>query len=818
VRYPRRRDVLALLGAPLLLGVAVGITWAIGSSTDPANTATVYGGYLAVAALLITLLEVLGRWWRGRRSAAGTPSGPGVWVDARDAHGLQVGDHNEQNNPVLHGGNYYAGHHYAAAPASSSVVWPVRVGRAPGRADAYVDRPALRDRLGTEPGRTVVLTGAAAGTVTQVVTGDGGIGKTQLAAAAFHRATADGPGGQRVDVAVWVTATSRASILASYAQARQRIEPGAAAETDVETAAGAWLSWLAGTDRPWLVVLDDVADPGDLAGLWPHGPAGRVIVTTRRRESALFGHGRIRVDVEVFTPAESAAYLTAKLTRPGLPADVLDEAAELAADLGQLPVALAQAAAVIADDAIGCAAYRRLLADRTRTLAEVFPADPRAAGDDYGHTLAAVWALAADRADALPPRGVARRALALAAVLDPNGVPEQVFTTPAVCAHLGGNDRQPVAEAEARRAVRNLHRLSLLVHDPAAGARGVRMHALAQRATLEQLDDAALIAAIRAAADALDQAWPAVENDPALTQVLRADTTTLAGRHPTALWQGEAHPVLFRTGRSLGEVGLVTQAVDYFADLTECTTRLLGPDHPTTLATRHNLACWRGEAGDPAAAATALTQLLDDRLRVLGPDHPGTLVTRHNLAAFRGEAGDPAGAAAASEQLLDDQLRVLGPDHPGTLTTRANLAYWRGEAGDPAGAATASEQLLDDRLRVLGPDHPHTLGTHANLAYWRGTAGGGGLLAGVAFVGAGVAALRGGGLLAGVAFVGMGVAVVGAGVAVVWGTRLPARAWGWLTAVPAEPVESPPGAALDMVDDAATPVSLDLRTPPPGST
>jgi hypothetical protein len=614
-------------------------------------------------------------------------------------------------------------HEHLPPVAPRPVQWPVVVGRAPGRADAYVDRPALREQLeSTGPGETVVLTGAA-GTATQAVTGGGGLGKTQLAAAAFRRATAGGPGGERVDLAVWVTATSRASVLASYAQARDRTEPGAA-EQDVEAQAEAWLSWLSTTDRSWLVVLDDVADPVDLAELWPQGPAGRVIVTTRRRDAALYGHGRIRVDVGLFTPAESAAYLTAKLTRPGLPANVLDEAAALTADLGQLPVALAQAAAVIADDAITCAAYRRLLADRTRTLAELFPADPRAAGDDYGHTLAAAWDLAADRADALPPVGLARRALALAAVLDPNGTPDQVFTTPATRTHLGGSDGLPVAETEAWRAVRNLDRLSLIVHEPAAGARAVRMHALAQRATLEQLDDAALIAAIRSAADALDQAWPAVENDPALAQVLRADTTTLTRRHPTALWDGEAHPVLFRAGTSLGEGGLATQAVDYFSDLTDRTSRLLGPDHPDTLTTRHNLAAWRGQAGDPAGAAAATERLLADRLRVLGPDHPDTLATRANLAAWRGEAGDPAGAATATERLLADQLRVLGPDHPDTLATRANLAYWRGEAGNPAGAATAYEALLADQLRVLGPDHPHTLTTRANLAHWRGEAGG----------------------------------------------------------------------------------------------
>ncbi|MFV2099447.1 tetratricopeptide repeat protein, partial [Micromonospora sp. LOL_014] len=65
----------------------------------------------------------------------------------------------------------------------------------------------------------------------------------------------------------------------------------------------------------------------------------------------------------------------------------------------------------------------------------------------------------------------------------------------------------------------------------------------------------------------------------------------------------------------------------------------------------------RGEAGDAAGAVTAFEQLLADQLRVLGPDHPGTLTTRHNLALMRGKAGDAAGAVTAFDQVLADQLR-----------------------------------------------------------------------------------------------------------------------------------------------------------------
>jgi hypothetical protein len=280
-----------------------------------------------------------------------------------------------------------------------------------------------------------------------------------------------------------------------------------------------------------------------------------------------------------------------------------------------------------------------------------------------------------------------------------------------------------VSPEEARDALWALQRLSLLSVDDSTAARGVRVHALVQRVVREHLPAARSEPAARAAADALLEVWPEHDTEPVMAQALRDCADALRGHAENVLWSPDGHPLLFRAGSSLGGVGLVNQAVTYWQQMAATSTGLLGPDHPHTLTTRHNLARWRGEAGDPAGAATACEQLLADCLRVLGPDHPDTLTARNNLARWRGEAGDAAGAVTACEQLLADCLRVLGPDHPHTLTARHNLADWRGEAGDAAGAATAFEQLLADRLRVLGPDHPHTLAARHNLARWRGRAG-----------------------------------------------------------------------------------------------
>ncbi|MGK2348061.1 tetratricopeptide repeat protein [Actinomyces sp. W5033] len=164
------------------------------------------------------------------------------------------------------------------------------------------------------------------------------------------------------------------------------------------------------------------------------------------------------------------------------------------------------------------------------------------------------------------------------------------------------------------------------------------------------------------------------------------------------------------------DAGDPARAAGLYSELLEDCMRLLGADHPDTLATRGNLASAALAAGDPGRAAGMFSELLKDQLRLLGPEHPDTLATRGNLASAVRDAGDPGRAAGMYSELLEDCMRVLGADHPGTLATRGNLASAVLAAGDPGRAAGMFSELLKDMARVLGPEHPHTLTTRGNLA------------------------------------------------------------------------------------------------------
>ncbi|MGW0522119.1 hypothetical protein [Crossiella sp. NPDC003009] len=172
---------------------------------------------------------------------------------------------------------------------------------------------------------------------------------------------------------------------------------------DDEDAARRWLEWLATTPKRWLIVLDNLQTPSDLADLWPpHTRTSRIVVTTQHRGSALDGTGRHRIEVDLFTPAESLALITERLARRPRQAD---GAAELAEALGHLPVAIAQAAAYLTDRPdLTCTTYLQLWNDRHTTLADVLP-EAAELPDGYHATVASTWSLSIELANQQSPAG-----------------------------------------------------------------------------------------------------------------------------------------------------------------------------------------------------------------------------------------------------------------------------------------------------------------------------------------------------------------------------------------------------------------------------
>ncbi|HUB21639.1 MAG TPA: tetratricopeptide repeat protein [Streptosporangiaceae bacterium] len=627
--------------------------------------------------------------------------------------------------------------HTGAPPPAEMLV----SGIIPPLTDAYFQRleTGIDLKAGLFPGETVVLTH---GEETEAApAAQGGTGKTQLAVEFTHALRNT----RAVDVLAWVTAASRESVIAGFAQAAGAVGAGDP-EADAQGAAGLFVAWLARTERRWALILDDLADLADLEGLWPAGPNGQIVITTRL-PGAVFGLGAhaaasgMRIaPVSGFSRREALAYLSSRLADY---ADQRIESLDLAEDLDGLPIGLAQAAAVMNANRLSCQEYRAQFGERRaymsgRPVPGVSPA------------ILATWSLAAECAHQLVPAGLAWPGLALAAVLDPHGIPGAALTSPAACGFIAGRPSSATGPDQnlARTAVTNLAQAGLVSIDPANAVRTVRMHRCVQAAVRAYLSPADTDQVLVAAADALVQTWP----DPGssrsslseMDQALRECAISLRAAQPGAevpgeapggpggpagaqpgpeappghdpLWQPAAHPLLFRLGRSLEDGGLSDSAMTYWQSMVAAAARRLGPMHADSLAAKERLAAAyeaEGRFGDAIALAAAA---LTDWERSHGPEHPDTIAARGQLAHAYASAGLPAEAVALYEHMVADASRQLGMGHPVTLSARSGLADAYTEAGRTREALTTYQMLSVDTERMLGPRHPTTLAAKGNLA------------------------------------------------------------------------------------------------------
>lgn len=348
-------------------------------------------------------------------------------------------------------------------------------------------------------------------------------GKTQLA---ISLATSLWQAGA-VEVVLWVTATSRSSVLSSYAEAAA--VTGVQPSGDAESIAARFAGWLTETDRPWLVVLDDLTDASMLERLWPQGPHGRVLITTTH-PAALSGRRARVFPVGQFSRREALTYLVGRITTD---LDQRQGAVDLVAELDQEPLALAQASAVITSSELTCHDYREHFIRRREQMAAGGRGDPPAA--------AVTWTLSVDHAELLSP-GTAQSLLVLAALLDGNAIPGALFTTTAA------REYAAAGTATIEGALSALEQAGLISVNPAAPHPVIQVSWLVQAAVRAATADGTLKGTAAAAADALLEVWPADDQPEWLARSLRSSAESLRRAAGDLLWEGGCHDLLMRTG------------------------------------------------------------------------------------------------------------------------------------------------------------------------------------------------------------------------------------------------------------------------------
>ena len=437
-----------------------------------------------------------------------------------------------------------------------------------------------------------------------------------------------------------------------------------------------------------------------------------MIITSNQLETG--GLGEV-VAVDVFTEQEALSFLA---QRTGQSDDA--GARELAVELGFLPLALAQAAAVIAAQHLD---YPTYLA-RLRAL-PVQDYLRRPTGEPYPYGVAEAIVLALDAVADGDQTGLCRGLINVVALLSTAGVSrallyaagqEGLLQPPGTDAAAGP---ESIDEALGRLASASL--LTFSVDDSTVAAHRLTMRVARER----QAEDGSLATLgagvaglLSVVTQSLTEPWqnrPAARDAVQQIMALHEYLEPYLGGQDAALTE----TLLQLRGwalRCLNDLGdSFAQAIEYGQELVADCERVLGDTHPDTLTSRNNLARAYKAAGRLEEAIPLFERTLADRERVLGADHPDTLASRNNLARAYHDAGRLDEAIPLFERTLADRERLLGDTHPDTLRSRSNLAlaYRDGRLKE---AIPLYQRILADRERVLGADHPDTLASRNNLA------------------------------------------------------------------------------------------------------
>ena len=521
-------------------------------------------------------------------------------------------------------------------------------------------------------------------TAPHALLGLSGVGKTQLAIEFARRFQAD------YGLIWWIHSDEDFSLRRSFVSLARRL--GLPESDNMAYTVSTVLDEL-GRGRPtsnWLLIYDGAGEPEQLREYLPSGP-GHVLITSRSQSWA--AHSEVTVsEVDVFTPDESLRFLRRRWN--GIRAG---DASQLAEELGHLPLALEQAAALHRETGMPVDEYLRLLrATPERMLSE---------GETSQRSVSRSWRLAFGQVKEQSP--AAAEVLELCAFLGSDGV-----AVPILIRGRGAPLPPPLAETlrddiRLRRAIRELGRYALAQVDTRRDL--IKVHRLVRALVIEGMskDDRsemthsahALLALANPGTPDDEVTWP--EHAQVARHVLPSGVILSADPHVrrVALDQIRYYYVI---GDYAESAALAGQTVAVWQDL-------LGLDNEMTLVAGLHLGNALRALGDYQQAREVTMQTLERMRRVLGPDHEYTLRAANSRSADLRLLGDFRAAFTLDQDNLRRYQRLMHEDDPATLRSANNLAIDLHLLGSYEDARRVDEDTLRRRTVLLGSQNPELL-------------------------------------------------------------------------------------------------------------
>jgi tetratricopeptide (TPR) repeat protein len=567
-------------------------------------------------------------------------------------------------------------------PAKEPRIWNV-----PGRNADFTGRDGLLDRLHNElagDGRAVVLARALYGL--------GGVGKTSVALEYAHRFKTD------YDLVWWIPAEHPQQISLTLGELAGQLGLRTS-DNAAEAAAAASEHLRRDTADRWLLIFDNAEDPKDLESFLPAG-SGHIMITSRNQ--AWTRHA-LPLEVDVFTLEESVAHLLRHVPE-------LDhaDAERVAEALGNLPLAVEQASAWLAETGMPADLYLEWLAKpAVRALALSKPSD-------YATPVVATWNLSFERLKRRSPAAI--RLLQLCAFFSPGPISMDLLYSDEMNESLLPFDETLSEKEMLGQVIRDISRFALVKVDQ--GSNSMQIHRLVQAVIRSQLSDEEQTEAKHEVHKILVGARPrqGETDDPANWSTYDSIWPHLGPSHAEKCEDPRARQLLIDWVRYQWKIGEFDEALQQARDLEELWTHRLGKDDLQTLHLQFHIANVLRSQGRFDDARGLDTYVLKRQRAVLGPDHLHALITANGLGADLHALGDFQEALALNQQAYESFTEYFGKDYPRTLVAAHNLACSLRLVGDCFAARRLDEETLRRQRQVLGLEHPNTLLSAMSLA------------------------------------------------------------------------------------------------------
>ncbi len=539
-------------------------------------------------------------------------------------------------------------------------------------------------------------------TITQAITGLGGVGKSQLMLHYAHQHRAE------YDVIWWLRADE--ALNEDFIALGRQLALEVNELTDQAAAVQLVRGWLNGADKRWLLLFDnaDRLEPRQLRPYLPTNKNGRILITSRNPAFSSLGE---LVRLDVFTEQEAAVFWTEKLGAAERFGDEVAEAkarVELAGEIGGLPLALEHAAAYMLTRQKDTAGYLNLYRARRQALWARTPAP-----DDYHATITTTWEIGFEQARQTPG---AAELLNLCCFLAPDDIPLALIVDHAgVLPEELGDILSD--ELDLDDALLALERYSLLERVDNT----LNIHRLVQTVARDRMGAERSKKWVAAAVDFLAEVFYFDHNDmttiPLIDRLMPHLQAAIGLADKFNLYNKQTGYLNNEVAEYMASFGNMAGSRPYYDRALAIREQVLGPEHPDTAQSLNDLGGMLVLKGEYAEAQPLLDRALAIREEVLGAEHPDTAESLEYMGYLFWGLGDLAAVKTYFERSLAIREKALGAEHPDTAMSLNHLGRILIATGDLAGARPFYEQALAIREKVLGAGHPDTAQSLNNLGY-----------------------------------------------------------------------------------------------------